>query len=94
MIAIFGDSRQFSANKIGAFTKNTCYDPVFKNTSSFLNKNGNFEPIFSAKRVFKNQNIGPCTKLSSRTRHHKQGCQMVCFQTKNPKYGKFWRAFQ
>jgi hypothetical protein len=22
-----------------------------------------------------------------------QGCQMVCFQTKNPNLGKFWRAF-
>jgi hypothetical protein len=21
-----------------------------------------------------------------------QGCQMVCFQTKNPNFGKFWRA--
>jgi hypothetical protein len=21
-----------------------------------------------------------------------QGCQMVCFQTKNPNLGKFWRA--
>jgi hypothetical protein len=27
----------------------------------------------------------------SRAQH--QGCQMVCFQTKNPKLGKFWRAF-
>jgi hypothetical protein len=23
-----------------------------------------------------------------------QGCQMVCFQTKNPNLGKFWRALQ
>jgi hypothetical protein len=23
-----------------------------------------------------------------------QGCQMVCFQTKNPKLGKFWRVLQ
>jgi hypothetical protein len=23
-----------------------------------------------------------------------QGCQMVCFQTKNPKLGKFWRALE
>jgi hypothetical protein len=22
-----------------------------------------------------------------------QGCQMFCFQTKNPNLGKFWRAF-
>jgi hypothetical protein len=22
-----------------------------------------------------------------------QGCQMVCFQTKNPNLGKFWRVF-
>jgi hypothetical protein len=22
-----------------------------------------------------------------------QGCQMVCFQTKSPNLGKFWRAF-
>jgi hypothetical protein len=22
------------------------------------------------------------------------GCQMVCFQTKNPNLGKFWRVFQ
>jgi hypothetical protein len=21
-----------------------------------------------------------------------QGCQMVCFQTRNPKLGKFWTA--
>jgi hypothetical protein len=24
----------------------------------------------------------------------KQGCQMVCFQTKNPNLGKFWRVLQ
>jgi hypothetical protein len=23
-----------------------------------------------------------------------QGCQMVCFQTKNPNFGKIWRALQ
>jgi hypothetical protein len=23
-----------------------------------------------------------------------QGCQMVCFQTKNPNLGRFWRAFE
>jgi hypothetical protein len=23
-----------------------------------------------------------------------QGCQMVCFQTKNPDLGKFWRVLQ
>jgi hypothetical protein len=23
-----------------------------------------------------------------------QGCQMVCFQTKNPSLGKFWRVLQ
>jgi hypothetical protein len=23
-----------------------------------------------------------------------QGCQMVCFQTKNPNFGKFWRVLQ
>jgi hypothetical protein len=23
-----------------------------------------------------------------------QGCQMVCFQTKNPNLGKFWRVLQ
>jgi hypothetical protein len=24
----------------------------------------------------------------------KQGCQMVCFQTKNPNLGKFWKALE
>jgi hypothetical protein len=24
----------------------------------------------------------------------KQGCQMVCFQTKNPNFGKIWRALE
>jgi hypothetical protein len=24
----------------------------------------------------------------------KQGCQMICFQTKNPNWGKFWRALE
>jgi hypothetical protein len=23
-----------------------------------------------------------------------QGCQMVCFQTKNPNFGKIWRALE
>jgi hypothetical protein len=23
-----------------------------------------------------------------------QGCQMVCFQTKNPNFGKIWRALK
>jgi hypothetical protein len=26
------------------------------------------------------------------TGHLNQGCQMVCFQTKNPNLGKFWRV--
>jgi hypothetical protein len=26
--------------------------------------------------------------------HIDQGCQMVCFQTKNPNLGKFWRVLQ
>jgi hypothetical protein len=30
--------------------------------------------------------------FSSGTVH--QGCQMVCFQTKNPNLGKFWRVLQ
>jgi hypothetical protein len=25
---------------------------------------------------------------------YKQGCQMVCFQNKNPNLGKFWRALE
>jgi hypothetical protein len=32
------------------------------------------------------------------TFHHSfgghQGCQMVCFQTKNPNFGKIWRALE
>jgi hypothetical protein len=24
----------------------------------------------------------------------KQGCQMVCFQTKNPNFGEIWRALE
>jgi hypothetical protein len=27
-------------------------------------------------------------------RHPMQGCQMVCFQTKNPNFGKFWMALE
>jgi hypothetical protein len=27
-------------------------------------------------------------------RTSEQGCQMVCFQTKNPNLGKFWRVLQ
>jgi hypothetical protein len=27
-------------------------------------------------------------------RNDDQGCQMVCFQTKNPNLGKFWRALE
>jgi hypothetical protein len=34
----------------------------------------------------------------SKSRHPgiagRQGCQMVCFQTKNPNFGKFWRVLQ
>jgi hypothetical protein len=29
---------------------------------------------------------------SIHARYRKQGCQMVCFQTKNPNLGKFWRV--
>jgi hypothetical protein len=29
-----------------------------------------------------------------KTLHTSQGCQMVCFQTKNPNLGKFWRVLQ
>jgi hypothetical protein len=30
--------------------------------------------------------------LSYLGEHSDQGCQMVCFQTKNPYLGKFWRV--
>jgi hypothetical protein len=34
-----------------------------------------------------------CSFLSLRVKKPLvQGCQMVCFQTKNPNLGKFWRA--
>jgi hypothetical protein len=33
--------------------------------------------------------------LKTHVRHTiHQGCQMVCFQTKNPDLGKFWRVLQ
>jgi hypothetical protein len=33
-------------------------------------------------------------KKMGRGKEPKQGCQMVCFQTENPKLGKFWRVLQ
>jgi hypothetical protein len=38
---------------------------------------------------FPNGPSPPLEKMSG-----KQGCQMVCFQTKNPNLGKFWRVFE
>jgi hypothetical protein len=31
---------------------------------------------------------------NARSTRDSQGCQMVCFQTKNPNLGKFWRALE
>jgi hypothetical protein len=31
-------------------------------------------------------------KMSEKRFVGEQGCQMVCFQTKNPNLGKFWRV--
>jgi hypothetical protein len=33
-------------------------------------------------------------KCSNDRHPSNQGCQMVCFQTKNPNLGKFWRVLQ
>jgi hypothetical protein len=38
--------------------------------------------------LFMNRTLGKCSKPSSEG----QGCQIVCFQTKNPNLGKFWKA--
>jgi hypothetical protein len=32
-----------------------------------------------------------CSQLDTTT---SQGCQMVCFQTKNPNFGKIWTALE
>jgi hypothetical protein len=36
--------------------------------------------------------VGGCVCLQEAGTH--QGCPMVCFQTKNPNLGKFWRVLQ
>jgi hypothetical protein len=42
---------------------------------------------------YENLNIFLYILISSNLLQH-QGCQMVCFQTKNPNLGKFWRVLQ
>jgi hypothetical protein len=38
--------------------------------------------------------ISKRTRLLVGSMYVDQGCQMVCFQTKNPNLGKFWRVLQ
>jgi hypothetical protein len=35
-----------------------------------------------------------CASTVAQEKPLKQGCQMACFETKNPNLGKFWRVFQ
>jgi hypothetical protein len=42
-------------------------------------------PPFASHQTF-------CSSCQASPR--KQGCQIVCFQTKNPNLGKFWRALE
>jgi hypothetical protein len=50
MVTIFCDFCRFSANKIGVFLKNQCYDKVFFITQlCFVSNTPIFSPIFLAK---------------------------------------------
>jgi hypothetical protein len=53
-----------------------------------------FSRILSAKIFFFKHNIDPRTLFGATFifRDPVLGCQIVCFQTKNPNFGKFWRT--
>jgi hypothetical protein len=38
--------------------------------------------------------VWACPSFLTKGRTTEQGCQMVCFQSKNPSLGKFWTAFE
>jgi hypothetical protein len=61
-IIIFCVFCHFSAQKIGVFLKNQCYDQIFAKTSSSLNKNANIFAKFFAKNIFKIITSVPCDK--------------------------------
>jgi hypothetical protein len=49
--------------------------------------------FFSFPETFKSSHIQSTSAVSPRSSSaRQQGCQMVCFQTHNPKLGKFWRT--
>jgi hypothetical protein len=61
-IIIFGDFRQFSAKKIGAFIENQGYSPFLKKPAVLCVKTPMFfSQFFSENTYFKNHNIGPRT---------------------------------
>jgi hypothetical protein len=44
--------------------------------------------LFMEKKSFGSAKSLTCLSIAL------QGCQMVCFKTKNPNLGKFWRALE
>jgi hypothetical protein len=92
MITIFCDFCQFLA-KNGVLSKNNVMITICaKNNNSLSKKRKNFRSIFRRKYL-KNHNIGPWSR-SVETSFSDQVCQMVYFQTKNPKSGIFLGALE
>jgi hypothetical protein len=59
VITIFCDVCQFSAEKIGVFHKNLCYDHFFSKNGSTLSKKRQYFRQNFRRKYFKNHNIGP-----------------------------------
>jgi hypothetical protein len=90
------------------FSKTNVMIKILHNLPLFWVKNANFFAEFFGENILiiiTSVPGHPATRSRSRLFHsiifiifesaqNKQGCQMVCFQTKNPNLGKFWRALE
>jgi hypothetical protein len=58
-LPIFGDICQFSAEKIGVFLRQQCYDQILAKTGSSLSKKLQYFCKIFLQKYLKNRDIGP-----------------------------------
>jgi hypothetical protein len=80
----------FSQKKLLGQFKHTCSNSKISMESTPLNATTRTTPTQLDNVFCDDESFLVRTECSSRV----QGCQMICFQAKNPNLGKFWRLLQ
>jgi hypothetical protein len=73
-------SRKLPKNRSHRWPPDTSHDKISRDKAAFAVRDS---AVAALKESYPGDSFGPV-----------QGCQMVYFQTKNPKLGKFWRVLQ